>query len=62
MNENLNEAQGELNAELTAENLQAEHEETPAEHMTRMIELAKAIELAAQDLQDQLRDLNHSVI
>lgn len=35
---------------------------TPAEHWTKITELAKAIELGAQDLQDQLRDFNKSAV
>lgn len=32
----------------------------PAENWSKIVELAKAIELGAQDLQDQLRDFNKS--
>ena len=33
-------------------------EMTPAENWSKIVELAKAIELGAQDLQDQLREFN----
>ena len=36
------------------ENYEAAHRLTPAEHMTKIKELVKAIELGAQDLQDLL--------
>ena len=35
-------------------------EMTPAENWSKIVELAKAIELGALDLQDQLREFNKS--
>ena len=40
--------------------MRLEQEMSPAEHWTKIVELAKAIELGAQDLQDQLREFNKS--
>ena len=44
------------------EDVDDEYEMTPAELWTKIVELAKATELGAQDLQDQLRDFNKSAL
>ena len=44
------------------EDIDHDDEPTPAEHWSRIVELAKAIELGAQDLQDQLKDFNKSAL
>lgn len=52
-----NEFQGELAAELTAENMQAEHLESPAETWQKIKDLMEVINVQVKELEADVRDL-----